>query len=106
MHSYLLTEEQLVENGYPRPTNDPGVASIVRKSDDVSDIKPVGPHGTVESICVWLIKLCYCSQYIIAYVLLKYFIFILYMRSETCALSYAYHSKYDCNSLNITTYIN
>ena len=47
MHSYLLTEEQLVENGYPRPTGDPGVASIVRKPDDVSDIKPVGPNGTV-----------------------------------------------------------
>lgn len=50
MHSYLLTEEQLAENGYPRPTHDPGVASIVRKPDDVSDIKPVGPNGTV-TIC-------------------------------------------------------
>ena len=47
MHSYLLTEEQLVENGYPRPTGDPGVASIVRKPDDVSDIKAVGPNGIV-----------------------------------------------------------
>ena len=46
MHSYLLTEEQLVENGYPRSTGEPGVASIVRKPDDVNDIKPVGPNGT------------------------------------------------------------
>ena len=47
MHSYLLTEEQLVENGYPRPTSDNGMASIVRKPDDVSDIKAIGPNGIV-----------------------------------------------------------
>ena len=52
MHSYLLTEEQLVENGYPRPTGDSGVASIVRKPDDVSDIKPVGPNGMVLCMCL------------------------------------------------------
>ena len=45
MHSYLLTETQLVENGYPRPTNEPGVASIMRKPDEVNDIKAVGPNG-------------------------------------------------------------
>ena len=45
MNSYLLTEIQLVENGYPRPSGEPGVASIVRKPDDVNDIKPVGPNG-------------------------------------------------------------
>jgi len=50
MHSYLLTEEQLVENGYPRPTSDIGVASIVRKPDDnSSDIKPVGPNGVYST---------------------------------------------------------
>ena len=38
-----------MENGYPRPTSDPGVASIMRKPDDnSSDIKPVGPNG----VCV------------------------------------------------------
>ena len=47
MHSYLLTEEQLVENGYPRPTGDPGVASIVRKPDDDSHIREVGSEGIV-----------------------------------------------------------
>jgi len=53
MHSYLLTEEQLVQNGYPRPTSDPGVASIVRKPDDnSSDIKPVGPNGMYSTVCV------------------------------------------------------
>ena len=45
MNSYLLTEIQLVENGYPRPSGEPGIASIVRKPDDVNDIKPVGPNG-------------------------------------------------------------
>ena len=51
MHSYLLTEEQLVENGYPRPTGDPRVASIVRKPGDVSDIKPIGSDG-INCVCV------------------------------------------------------
>ena len=45
MQSYLLREDQLKSHGYPRPTRDPGVASIVRKPDEVYDVQPVGSNG-------------------------------------------------------------
>ena len=46
MKTYLLTEEQLVTNGYPRPTAQEGTVSIVRRElDSATTIQPVGPNG-------------------------------------------------------------
>ena len=47
---YLLTEDQLVENGYPRSTKEPGMASINRDRDRdtaTPELLPVGPNGTM-----------------------------------------------------------
>ena len=60
MQSYLLREDQLKSHGYPRPTRDPGVASIVRKPDEVYDVQPVGSNGMnvydIKDVLVFQIK--------------------------------------------------
>jgi len=38
LHSYVLSEYDLRSNGYPRPTSDPDVASIVRKPNDTNPV--------------------------------------------------------------------
>ena len=45
--NYALSEEQLVANGYPRPTNEMGVASINMEGRDSSTPlpEPVGENG-------------------------------------------------------------
>ena len=46
MSTHVLTEEQLVENRYPRPTAEEGVAVIHWREGDVPpEIQPVGPNG-------------------------------------------------------------
>lgn len=45
MKTYLLNEEQLVANGYPRATAQEGTASIRREIDAAPVIQPVGPNG-------------------------------------------------------------
>ena len=46
MSTHILTEEQLVENSYPRPTAEEGVAVIHWREGDVPpEIQPVGPNG-------------------------------------------------------------
>ena len=45
MKAYLLNEEQLVANGYPRATAQEGTASMRREIDASSTIQPVGPNG-------------------------------------------------------------
>ena len=47
MKSYLLTGQQLVENGYPQSTGTVGVASINWGRDPPPDIQPVGANGTI-----------------------------------------------------------
>lgn len=49
MKSYLLTKEQLIENGYPQPTSKDGVASI-KWDKDTPTIQPVGLNGTTQTI--------------------------------------------------------
>ena len=43
--SYVMSEEQLVANGYPRPTDELGMASINRDSQASPLIQPVGSNG-------------------------------------------------------------
>lgn len=45
MKTYILTEEQLVANGYPRLTSQEGTASIKREVDSTSLIQAVGPNA-------------------------------------------------------------
>lgn len=47
LNHYLLTEEQLCQNGYPRPTKNLGIASINRENDRMvpAEIVPIGPNG-------------------------------------------------------------
>lgn len=58
MKSYLLTGQQLVENGYPRPMGTVGVASINWGRDPPPDIQPVGTNGItgqhVHVVYVWV----------------------------------------------------
>ena len=42
---YSLSEEQLTSNGYPRPTDEVGVASLKTESSTRSQIEPVGENG-------------------------------------------------------------
>ena len=45
MKSYLLTEDQLRDNGYPRSTSRQGEASIQRELAQSDQIHPVGPNA-------------------------------------------------------------
>lgn len=45
MQKYLLTEDQLTDNGYPRPTPKWGVASIRREDLPQAKVVPVGPNA-------------------------------------------------------------
>lgn len=77
MSHYLLTEEQLAENGYPRPTEEVGMASINWGNSATPDIQPVGPNGryTVCSVVVALYpsltamqhRCCRCNSTLIIY---------------------------------------
>ena len=61
MQNYVLTEEQLRENGYPRPTGQAGQATIHRDSQQaVGEIRAVGPNA-MEHRC------CRCSKMFIIY---------------------------------------
>ena len=61
MKDYLLSEDQLVENGYPRQTSQAGEASIHRDvGSQGSEIRPVGPNA-VQHRC------CRCSKMFIIY---------------------------------------
>ena len=42
---YSLSEEQLTSNGYPRPTDEVGVASLKTEISTRSQIEPVGENG-------------------------------------------------------------
>ena len=69
MQSYLLREDQLKMHGFARPTSDPGVASIVRKPDEIYDIQPVGSNGMYVNgghaciiVCMHMLqKCCTCN---------------------------------------------
>ena len=51
MRAYVLTEDQLVENGYPRPTAEEGVATIHwREGEAPPEIQPVGPNGQLNHL--------------------------------------------------------
>ena len=45
LESYLLLEENLVANGYPRQTEVAGVARIVWRGEKLAEIKRAGPNG-------------------------------------------------------------
>lgn len=45
MKPYIMSEEQLVANGYPRLTDEVGVVSINRDGRTVPAIQPVGASG-------------------------------------------------------------
>ena len=57
MKKYVLSEEQLRDNGYPLPVpNSPGEVTIERGNEKRPRIEPVGQNGTSEdpkhvSIC-------------------------------------------------------
>lgn len=52
MWSYVLTNEQLTENHYPRPTSEWGVASIQREeSGGGSKVVAVGPNAVRHECC-------------------------------------------------------
>jgi len=61
-----------MENGYPRPTNEPGVASIMRKPDEINDIKAVGPNGmcSVRMFCNLPRLIKPCKYFNISYTVL------------------------------------
>ena len=63
MQKYLLSEEQLVENGYPRPTSEMGVVSIKReKIVEPVPVDSLGSNGTsVNCVCVY-INTCVCLE--------------------------------------------
>uniref|UniRef100_A0A1X7UNJ8 C3H1-type domain-containing protein n=2 Tax=Amphimedon queenslandica TaxID=400682 RepID=A0A1X7UNJ8_AMPQE len=48
---YSLSEEQLISNGYPRPTGDVGVASLKIEGNARSQIEPVGQNGFRHTCC-------------------------------------------------------
>ena len=52
MQNYVLSEEQLRENGYPLPVpSSPGEATIERSDRYRSPkIEPVGPNGTLQDL--------------------------------------------------------
>ena len=51
MINYLLSEDQLVDNGYPRPTEEVGVASIDRGDTKPPVIEPVGESAKRHLCC-------------------------------------------------------
>ena len=51
MWKYVLTEEQLLECGYPRPTGKSGVAAINREGRTIAKIEPVGPNAMKHECC-------------------------------------------------------
>ena len=51
MCNYLLTGEQLSDNGYPRPTSELGVASIDRGDATPPDIQPVRSNAKRHRCC-------------------------------------------------------
>ena len=51
MWNYLLTEDQLTDNGYPRPTSLRGVASIKREGLTTPKVEPVGPNAMKHECC-------------------------------------------------------
>ena len=51
MWSYVLSDDQLHENGYPRPTAKPGVAAINRERMTIPEIKQVGPNAMQHECC-------------------------------------------------------
>ena len=57
MQRYLLTPEQLVDNGYPQATGRVGVASI-NWGRDAPTIQPVGVNGEL----IQLLALCVCDM--------------------------------------------
>ena len=75
MQNYVLSEDQLRENGYPRPTAKPGEASIHRNSQQSSEIRPIGPNA-MEHRC------CRCSKMFIIYNSGQY------QRPEECVYHY------------------
>ena len=61
MQNYVLSEDQLRENSYPRPTAKAGEATIHRdSSQQSSEIRPVGPNA-MEHRC------CRCSKMFVIY---------------------------------------
>ena len=51
LKAYLLTEDQLVENGYPRPMEEVGVASINRGGGTPPIIESVGSNAVRHRCC-------------------------------------------------------
>ena len=51
MWSYLLTEDQLIDNGYPRSTSQKGVASVNMDGRQVWKVVPVGPNSVQHECC-------------------------------------------------------
>lgn len=52
MWSYLMTEDQLVDNGYPRPTSKWGVASIKKREGEVpTKVEAIGPNAMRHECC-------------------------------------------------------
>ncbi len=51
MWSYLLTEEQLQENRYPRLTSKEGVAFINLEGEVTYKMEPVGPNAVRHECC-------------------------------------------------------
>ena len=51
MWSYILTEDQLSTNGYPRPTLERGVASLDRSGQVSYKVEAVGAHAARHECC-------------------------------------------------------
>ena len=50
MKSYLMTQEQLLDNGYPLPTEKLGVAAINWGGENPTTIQPVGSNGQDKTL--------------------------------------------------------